>query len=361
MVRPGHCYATARPGWVHRWHPTGWAICLFLLLAAAHAAAQTVQPGQTFRDCSDCPEMVVIPSGTFLMGSSSADTERDFAAVPSTHEAVRNRWLSVGFTQAELAGKFMAREHPQHPVSISGAFALGKFPVTTGEFAAFIQETKRQTAVCFIQFRRAGDYSGEGWRQPGFASTDRDPAVCINWYDAQAYVDWLNKKVGGGTKKDVQGPYRLPSEAEWEYAARAGTQTARWWGDAIGVDNAKCDGCQAPCAKVEPLNGPRDHSPTPCAADKWRTSQVGSFPANPFGLYDMPGNVWQLTSDCWNETYEGAPKDGRPWTSGNCDRRPIRGGGWVNVPWLLRSATRTDASINSAANSSGFRVAKTLQ
>jgi formylglycine-generating enzyme required for sulfatase activity len=305
--------------------------------------------------------MVVVPAGTFLMGSSSADTERDFAAVPPTPEAVMGRWLSVGSTEAAMATKFMARERPQHSVTIARNFALGKFPVTTGEFAAFIRETKLQTAACFIQFRRAGDYTGAGWQQPGFASTDRDPVVCVNWYDAQAYVNWLNKKVAGNIAKDVQGPYRLPGEAEWEYAARAGTQSARWWGDPIGVDNAKCNGCQAPCVQVERLNVPHADKPSQCAAEKWRTSPVGRFPGNPFGLYDMQGNVWQLTGDCWNETYEGAPKDGRPWLTGNCDRHPIRGGGWVNAPWALRSATRTDASINSAANSSGFRVAKTLQ
>jgi formylglycine-generating enzyme required for sulfatase activity len=305
--------------------------------------------------------MAVIPAGTFLMGSLSADTERDFAAVRPTPEGIMSKWLSLGFTEAAMATKFMAREHPQHSVTIPRSFALGKFPVTTGEFAAFIQETKRRTAACFIQFRKGADYSGAGWQHPGFASTDRDPVVCVNWYDAQAYVQWLNKKVAGGTTKDVQGPYRLPSEAEWEYAARAGTRSARWWGDAVGVNNAKCDGCQAPCVQVDLPNVPHTYAPPPCAADKRRTSPVGSFPGNPFGLYDLPGNVWQLTDDCWNETYEGAPTDGGPWVSGNCNRRPIRGGGWVNAPWVLRSATRTDATINSAVNSSGFRVAKTLQ
>ncbi len=290
----------------------------------------------------------------FLMGSSPADTERDLAAVPPAPETSTRGWLAIGVTEAAMATKFVAAEHPQHPVTISRNFALGKFPVTTGEFAAFIQETKLRTAACFIQFRRAGDYTGTGWQSPGFASSDNDPVVCINWYDAQAYIKWLNKKVAGDTAKDGQGPYRLPSEAEWEYAARAGTQSARWWGDAIGVDNAKCNGCQAPCAKAEPQS-------SPCAADRRRTSPVGSFPGNPFGLYDMLGNAWQLTDDCWNATYEGAPTDGGAWVVGTCDRHPIRGGGWVNSPWALRSATRTDASINSAANSSGFRVAKTLQ
>jgi formylglycine-generating enzyme required for sulfatase activity len=259
--------------------------------------------------------MVVIQSGNFLMGSSSADTERDFAAVPPAPEGVTSKWLPLGFTEPSLATKFMAREHPQHTVTIPKNFALGKFPVTAGEFAAFIQETKRQTAACFIQFRKNGDYSGAGWQHPGFAITDRDPAVCVNWYDAQAYIDWLNQKVAGGTAK---GPYRLPTEAEWEYAARAGSRSARWWGDAIGMDNAKCDGCQAPCARAEPLNAPHAYKPSPCAAEKWRTSPVGSYPGNPFGLYDMQGNVWQLTGDCWNETYEGAPTDGAAWGSGNC-------------------------------------------
>src|SRR5262249_55972136 len=152
-----------------------------------------------------------------------------------------------------------------------------------------------------------------------------EPAVCLNWYDAEAYLAWLNAKVRRLHKiASRDGPYRLPSEAEWEYAARAGTVTARWWGNAIGTDNADCNGC-----------GSR--------WDRVLIAPVGSFRANPFGLYGMLGSVWQWTDDCWNESYVGAPGDGRRRASGDCSKRVLRGGSWSSVPALVRSAARSGA------------------
>lgn len=297
--------------------------------AQADSTANAAGAGQGFRDCSDCPEMVVIPPGSFLMGSSAAETAQDLESVP--RDAIGMARISTEY------------EHPQHLVTIGRPFALGKYPVTRGEFAAFVRESGYSTRGegCFLgALHMYSKPAGAGWQNPGFAQTDRDPAVCISWQDAQAYVAWLNGKLRrlGLISADGVGSYRLPSEAEWEYAARAGTQTARWWGDAIGSGNANCAGC-----------GSRWY---------WRTSPVGSFRPNPFGLYDMLGNVYQWMSDCWNKSYLGAPGDSKSWTSGDCVKHVVRGGSWLNEPWVLRSAMRSRLEPDTVGNYVGLRVAR---
>ena len=261
--------------------------------------------------------MVAIPSGKFMMGS------------PVTEP-----------------GRFDS-EGPQHLVSVR-AFALSKFDVTNAEFRTFLQETGYQPAPC-------DPILGLTWRSPGRGlayppgETDPplEPAVCLSWKDAQAYIAWLNSKVRGlpSARRSRDGPYRLPSEAEWEYAARGGTVTARWWGDAIGVGNANCNGC----------------------GSKWDgtlIAPVGSFGPNPFGLYDMLGNVWQWVEDCWNESYVGAPTDGGPWMRGDCTKHVLRGGSWSNVPIYIRSATRSGADAGNKdfdySSYAGIRVVRTL-
>lgn len=284
----------------------------------ASAGATTVAGGEReFRDCPDCPEMVAVPAGRFMMGSPA--TER---------------------------GRFDA-EGPQHPVSVR-SFALGKYDVTSEQFLIFLRETGYQPAPCDPILGLTWHSPGHGLAYPpGKVEPPRWPATCLNWYDAQAYVAWLNAKVRRRVSVSTggDGPYRLPSEAEWEYAARAGATTARWWGNALGVGNANCNGC----------------------GTKWdgrEIAPVGSFAANPFGLYDMLGNVWQWTNDCWNESYVGAPSDGSPWTAGDCGKRVLRGGSWSNVPEFVRSATRSrgDAAGRDFDYSGypGFRVARTL-
>ena len=280
------------------------------------APSRTKLAGETFRDCPDCPEMVVIPAGRFTMGSPESE-----------------------------GGRFDA-EGPQHAVSVR-SFALGKYDVTEEEFLTFLRETSYQPEPC----DRLLDIS---WRSPrpglayppGSADLPRQPAVCVSWYDAQAYVAWLNDRVRRALPSpDRDGPYHLPSEAEWEYAARAGTTTVRWWGDSIGTGNANCHGC----------------------GSKWDNSLIApaaSFGPNPFGLYDILGNVWQWTNDCWNENYVGAPKDGSTWNTGNCDKRVMRGGSWSNPPVFVRSAMRNSGAAGGEdydyATYVGFRVARTL-
>ncbi len=171
--------------------------------------------GPVFRDCANCPEMVVIPSGDFLMGSSEADTARDLSEI--TNSII-----------ASDAKAYMNNEHPQHPVHIAKPFALGRFFVTREQFAAFVRETGYSSGVgCTFEERNRFTFHPEGsWENPGFLQSEIDPAVCVSWDDAKAYIVWLNRKVNADTSTDGAGPYRLPTEAEWEYAARAGQPTA---------------------------------------------------------------------------------------------------------------------------------------
>ena len=234
------------------------------------------KPGEVFRDIDEpswCPEMVVIPPGTFMMGGDE--------------------------------------EGPQHEVRIAHRFAVGRYPVTFEEYDRFARKTGR------------GRPDDRNWGR------GRRPVVHVSWDDTQAYVKWLSKETGQ--------PYRLLSEAEWEYACRAGTTTRYSWGD---------------------------DPPTPeqanFSANIGKTSEVGSYPPNPWGLYDMHGNVWERVEDCWNESYEGAPKDGSPWTSGDCSRRVVRGGSWDFEPRILRSAYRSMSLSGDRVSYLGFRVARTL-
>lgn len=264
------------------------------------------------------------------MGSSSADTSRIAAGMPA--------WSLV--TERGV----LDREHPQHLVTFSRPFGLGKYPVTRAEFAAFVRETKyADTQDCTVHEGHKFLFNvGATWQKPGFRQTDRDPVVCINFQDAKAYIEWLNKKVRRRLATESEGPYYLPSEAEWEYAARAETQTAYWWGDVIGTGNAVCNSCGSPW-------------------DDKETAPTDNFHANRFGLHEMLGNVWEITEDCWHPNYIGAPTDGSAWlTGGECLGRMTRGGSWFNDPWQIRTAYRTHGITAKRANFQGFRVAKIL-
>jgi formylglycine-generating enzyme required for sulfatase activity len=220
--------------------------------------------------------------------------------------------------------------------------------VTSKEFLTFLRETAYQPAPCNAILNMSWRSPGTGYAfPPGGVEPPQWPAVCLDWDDANAYVGWLNAKV----KKERpqlasrEGPYRLPSEAEWEYAARGGTQTARWWGDAVGTNNANCNGCGS-------------------KADDRVLTDVDSFAANPFGLFGMLGNAWQWTADCWHKSYVGAPSDGRAWLGDDCAKHVLRGGSWDNVPIFVRSAARTAGNATAGeydySSLAGFRVARTL-
>lgn len=271
------------------------------VLAATHEHA--LKPGNVFRECDDCPEMVVVPAGTFTMGAPETSKEGEGTAPAPTGGLLRVATQSV-------VG------HPPHEVTIGRQIAVSKFEVTFDQWDS-----------CFA----AG-----GCKTPGSAQSwgrGTRPVINVSWDDVQEYVAWLSKITGKH--------YRLLSEAEWEYAARAGATTAFSWGDDLGQGNANCNGCGSEW-------------------DNQRTAPVGSFKPNAFGLYDMHGNVWEWVEDCYNNDYRGAPSDGSSWTTGDCNRRVIRGGSWITIPRALRSAHRHRDDFNGRYFATGVRVARSL-
>lgn len=280
------------------------------------------QPGRVFRDCDDCPEMVVLPAGEFRMGSRADDDEAD------------------------------VDERPEHEVRV-GRFAMGRYEVTRGEYAAFASATGHPAGSrCRTQDDNGAWRLEDGvsWRNPGVAQDDRHPVVCVNWEDAQAYVQWLRQRTGQ--------EYRLPSEAEWERAARAGTTTRRPWGDSSSSQCRHANGADAATKQIYE----RERRLAPCDDGQVRTAPVGSFEANPFGLFDMLGNVREWVEDCWRENYYfNARRDGSAWTGGeDCSTRALRGGSWSRIPRHLRSAARSELPAEIRYDNSGFRVARTL-
>ena len=287
-------------------------------------------PGTEFRDCDDCPEMVVVPAGRFRMGCVSGSDD------------CRNN------------------ERPVHEVDVN-SFTLGKYEVTRGEFATFVSMTGHVARGCRAYVWTDPTFAGPrwewkdraqaSWQQPEFNQRENEPVVCVNWQDASAYVRWLSEETGE--------EYRLPSEAEWEYAARAGTTTASYWGD----DKAHCthaNGADATSAQTFERQKYRSTFSS-CADGEARTAPVGSLEPNAFGLYDMTGNVWEWVQDCYHPDYDGAPRDGSAWTWGaDCGRRVSRGGSWRNPPSFLRSAIRALVFATKRDVHTGFRVAKTL-
>jgi len=250
-----------------------------------------LDPGETFRDCDACPEMVVIPAGSFRMGSPSGEADRQ------------------------------DDEGPQHNVSIR-AFALASTEVTFAQWDACVSDGGCR--------HRPED---EGWGR------GNRPVINVSWNDAQEYVRWLSRKTGE--------EYRLPSEAEWEYSARAGTTTRFSTGNCITTGQANFNGNY-------PANG------CPKGQYRRRTVAVGSFSPNAFGLHDMHGNVWEWVQDCWNDSYRGAPSDGSAWMSGDCGRAVLRGGSWGYNGQDLRSAFRYRGPRDLRNDFTGFRPARSV-
>jgi formylglycine-generating enzyme required for sulfatase activity len=289
------------------------AIALALICTCSTLADD--KPEREFKECPECPSMVGIPAGKFAMGSPAGE-----------------------------AGRFDS-EGPQHYVSVR-AFALGKYDVTTAEFLRFLEDTGYQPKACNTILNETLRSPGHGLAYPPYDVTPlRWPAVCLDWQDANAYIAWLNTRVREARPELGSGPYRLPSEAEWEYAARGGTTTSRWWGNAPGQGEANCNGCGS-------------------KFDYRELSDVDDFKPNPFGLYGMLGNAWEWTADCWHPSYIGAPKNGRPWQTPRCERHVVRGGSWDNVPIFVRSAARSGAANDGGtydySTLTGFRVARDL-
>jgi formylglycine-generating enzyme required for sulfatase activity len=251
-------------------------------LSAAEECA--FKPGGSFKECDDCPEMVVVPpSASFTMGTARDDR---VAAL-------------------------------QRTVSILQPFAVGKFETTFAEWNACAEG-----GGC----KSNPKPSDNGWGR------GNHPVINVSWKDAQQYLAWLYAKTGK--------TYRFLSEVEWEYASRANTPTIYTWGNEIGRNKANCADCGSPWDK--------------------RSAPVGSFAANPFGIYDMAGNVWEHVGDCWNNTYENAPKDGTAWEAGDCSRRVIRGGSWFTNHRLLQPSQRDSDPSGYSNPNVGLRVARSL-
>jgi formylglycine-generating enzyme len=298
-----------------------------VLIVALSAIAATAQAQRSFRDCPTCPEMVEIPAGSFAMGASAAEEERE-----------------------KVSADYRGASVPQVRVTIGYAFALGRFEVTRGQFAAFVQATGHNAGNACSVLGRDGNTpltTGRNWRNPGFAQTDEHPVVCVTWDDANAYTQWLSRTTGK--------TYRLPSEAEWEYAARAGTTTARYWGD--GRDGAcrQANVCDQSVANHYGFKMDEVYFFS-CTDGHANTAPVGRFPANAFGLHDMLGNVWEWTADCWVNSHQGASTDGSPRRTGDCAKRVVRGGSWYTNPSLLRTGNRSADPVGNRDDNSGFRV-----
>ena len=253
--------------------------------APGSASEPSYQPGTIIRDCEVCPELVVVPAGAFRMG--------------------------------DLSGGGDADEGPVRTVSIPRAFAVAKYETTFAQWDACVADGACRQGVNDIGF-------GRGER----------PVILVTREDAQAYVGWLSGRAGK--------PFRLPSEAEWEYMARAGSDTRYPWGSDIGRGNANCDGC----------------------GSRWdddRTAPVGSFPANEFGIHDAVGNVYEWVADCGRDSYAGAPSDGSARESdGACTMRMMRGGSWLSLPRASRPANRVRNPVGYQDINIGFRVARSL-
>jgi formylglycine-generating enzyme required for sulfatase activity len=249
--------------------------------APVKSTTNTPASGES-KDCAACPVMVSLTPGSFTMGSNAGDIS----------------------------------ERPPHRVTIGAPFAIGKYNVTVEQWNACVA-----ASAC-------PKLSSEN------GSVTNAPARDLSWDEVQQYIKWLSKMTGK--------PYRLPTEAEWEYAARGGSATTYWWGDQMRKGNTNCKGCGDPWHDEKPEN-------------------VGTFAANAYGLYDMGGNVWEWVSDCWHSSYKDAPADGRAWDAPGCDMRVIRGGSWREGADYMLVSTRFKYSESVRQSQNGFRVAKDLK
>jgi formylglycine-generating enzyme required for sulfatase activity len=273
------------------------------------------KPGSVIRDCPTCPALTVVPAGRFKQGSAHAD------------------------------GSSATFERPPHWVLIGRPFAISTSAVTVDEFRPFIAATGRDMRGCDTYDDRWRIRPDANWENPGFVQTGSHPVTCVSWEDAKAYAGWLSRTTGHA--------YRLPSAAEWEYAARAGGEAVRPWNpDGAGA-------CAS--ANVADQRAARRYpgwTVFPCDDGYVYTAPVGSFKANSFGLNDMLGNVFQWTDDCWHADYTGVPTDGSARTYGDCSERELRGGSWFTTPEFVRASYRNHFAVNYRTSSVGIRLVR---
>jgi formylglycine-generating enzyme required for sulfatase activity/predicted Ser/Thr protein kinase len=310
------------------WFSAGLVAAIVVIVMAAQfhrlplpASRTASQPGsaaaKVIRDCPTCPLMMVLPPGRFEQGSAStADEVLRFAS-------------------------------PRHAVLIGRSLAMGSNEVTVGEFREFIASTQRETAGCYTYDGRWEYRQDASWQAPGFAQSDIFPAACVSWDDAAAYAAWLTAKTGY--------VYRLPSSAEWEYAARAGSDAELSWGE-----NAAAACVEANVADYSAAQRFPGWSVFPCTDNFVNTAPVGSFKANAFGLHDMLGNVFEWVQDCWHDDYTAAPADGSAQVEAGCSEREMRGGSWFSTPRYVNAAYRNRFEHGYRSSSIGFRVVREM-
>jgi formylglycine-generating enzyme required for sulfatase activity len=282
--------------------------------------------GEGFQDCEMCPEMIVIPAGTFVIGSPSTEQGRQ------------------------------PDEGPQRQVRIDRPFAVGKYEVSRSQYDAFLGDTGHKVSGgCVTDRRKAGNWASDertNVHDPGFEQAADHPVACVSWDDAVAYIAWLNTKSGGG--------YRLLSEAEWEYVARAGSDTAYPWGPSIHDGCTFMNGFDTSILKKKGNLYESEVTPFAACSDGFvNTSPVGSFKPNAFGVHDMIGNLGEWVADCASSSYSSLEIDGIS-KGGDCSKRLVRGGSWGTQPRQLRSAERIRYNPTDVDDSIGIRVAKSL-
>jgi formylglycine-generating enzyme required for sulfatase activity len=283
------------------------------------APAPAAAPGTMLRDCPTCPQMTVLPTGSFQQGSPVA-----------------------GAVATDGATAF---EQPRHRVTIAYSIAMANRDVTVGDFREFVAATGRDMQGCDIYDGTWRHKAKASWKEPGFAQSDLHPVTCTSWEDAVAYAAWLSGRTGHH--------YRLPSASEWEYAARAGSDATRPWGTDPGAACANANVADQSAARRYP-----GWEAFACDDGYVNTAPVSTFKTNAFGLDDMLGNVFQWTQDCWHGDYAGAPDDGTPRLDGDCSERELRGGSWFSAPAVVRPAYRNHFATHYRTSSVGFRLVR---
>ncbi len=294
-------------------------MCALAAVTATDVSAQ--DPGTVFTDCATCPEMIVIPSGQFIMGSPDDEPQRD------------------------------ADESPRRTLTIDQPFAVSRFEITRDQYAEFAAASGRSAGPdCTVWVGNKWELTeGKNWQDPHYPQTGNDPVACIDWFDAQAFAAWLADRTGQ--------PYRLLSEAEWEYMARGGTTTVYHFGDDPAGLCEYDNGHDMTSMRVHtdmPWEG------VPCDDGFAETAPVGALHPNLFGVYDVHGNVWEWLADCYAPSYNGAPLDGLPVLAEDCEQRVYRGGGWSVQERGRRSANRGRYAADQRYGQLGIRVARDL-
>ncbi len=313
------------------------ATCLLALLPLAQSADDAART--MLRDCNGCPELVVVPAGTFHMGAEVDEPRR------------------LG-----LPDYWGLREQPRHPVTIRRDFAMGRYELTRAQFAEFARATGYEPAPGCWHFIGSEWLFDEqrSWRDAKLGQTDEHPVTCVNWHDAMAYVAWLAGKTGL--------PYRLASEAEWEYAARGGVATVYWFGDEPGeicrvvnlgdLDTRDRFGWDKTTIKYEVMN---DWKGQPCRDGFATTAPVTATAANQYGVSGLLGNANEWVADCWNDDYATGPATEQPRLLGrDCGLRVMRGQGWTAIAASTRPAFRLRMNATDRRFTFGFRVVRDL-